>query len=159
MYIHLKRKNLKRKSTKSYPQRRENKRELLKASNETQQPQKKERKSATSCPRRCEHKRELLKAPNETQKPQTKSDLGFSTAGIPARQGGNPILFLFLFCDPILQSSIITEKNQNDPQEKPGGGGDPHPKINQRRPYTWIADESRAIVRDMRDTVGSCMTS
>ena len=36
MYIHMKRKNLKRKSAKSYPQKRKNKRELLKASNETQ---------------------------------------------------------------------------------------------------------------------------
>ena len=44
MYIHMKRKDLKRKSANSYPRRRENKRELLKASNETQQPQKKERK-------------------------------------------------------------------------------------------------------------------
>ena len=42
--IHMKRKNLKRKSAKSYPWRYENKREFLKASNETQQSQKKERK-------------------------------------------------------------------------------------------------------------------
>ena len=44
MYIHMKRKNLNRKSANSYPRRRENKRELLKASNGTQNPQKKERK-------------------------------------------------------------------------------------------------------------------
>ena len=41
MYIHMKRKNLKRKSAKSDPRRSENKRELLKASNETEKPQKK----------------------------------------------------------------------------------------------------------------------
>ena len=41
MYIHIQRKNLKRKSAKSYPRRSENKRELLKASNEIEQPQKK----------------------------------------------------------------------------------------------------------------------
>ena len=45
MYIHMKRKNLKRKSAKSYPRRCENKRELVKASSETQKPQKKERKN------------------------------------------------------------------------------------------------------------------
>ena len=44
MHIHMKRKNLKRKSAKSYPRRCENKRELLKALNETQKPQKKKRK-------------------------------------------------------------------------------------------------------------------
>ena len=64
MYIQMKRKKLKRKSATSYPRRRENKRELLKASNETQTPQKKERKSY---PWRSENKQELLKASNETE--------------------------------------------------------------------------------------------
>ena len=42
MYIHvMKRKSLKRKSAKRYPRRSENKREFLKASNETEKPQKK----------------------------------------------------------------------------------------------------------------------
>ena len=40
----MKRNNLERKTAKSHPRRRENKRELLKASNETQKPQKKDRK-------------------------------------------------------------------------------------------------------------------
>ena len=40
----MNRKHLEGKSATNYPRRRENKRELLKASNETQKPQKKERK-------------------------------------------------------------------------------------------------------------------
>ena len=61
MYIHMKRKNLKRKSAKSYPRRRENKRELLKASNETQKPQKKERKKLSPEERKQTRASESLK--------------------------------------------------------------------------------------------------
>ena len=61
MYIHMKRKNLKRKSAKSYPRRRENKRELLKASNETQKPQKKERNKLSPEERKQTRASESLK--------------------------------------------------------------------------------------------------
>ena len=60
MYI-MKHKNLKRKSAKSYPRRRENKRELLKASNETQKPQKKERKKLSPEARKQTRVSESLK--------------------------------------------------------------------------------------------------
>ena len=59
MYIHMKRKNLKRKRAKSYPWRRENKRELQKQLECIAKARK--RKSGKSYPRRREIKRELLK--------------------------------------------------------------------------------------------------
>ena len=72
----MERKHLKRKSAKSYPRRSENKRELLKASNETQKAENKEQSKKLSPEAR--NKRELLKASNEPQKPQKKERKKFS---------------------------------------------------------------------------------
>ena len=83
MYIHMERNNLKRKSAKKYPWRRENKRELLKASNETQKPQKKERKKLSPEARKRTRASESLKM-------TSKSQLYFSMDSPPPLLGAGP---------------------------------------------------------------------
>ena len=89
MHIHMKRKNHKRKSAKSYPRKRENKGELLKASNEAQKPQKKELKKVSLEERKQTRASESL---NETEKPQKKSTWDFRQRDYRPGRGGNPIL-------------------------------------------------------------------
>ena len=102
----MKRKHLKRKSAKNYPGRRENKRELLKTSNETQTPQKKERKKLSPEARKQTRTSESLKRNAKTSKEITQKVIPGKLGG----RGGNPILFFIFICAPILQSPITTEK-------------------------------------------------